>query len=410
VGRPRIPDVNVPSGASADLIRRLANKEPTGDQVAAKHATVDVALPRMQEARGDRTARAIAMDRSAEEVAGANNELLFQRGLAENAANPDKAAKLQGLNQSFIQAPWVHAPDFADSFDGEPSQGYRGVMMSRFTPQEAMKMAYGDRGLRVLDRLIDRNAANQDAPFPIIRSGGNHLTQPIFAFQNMADEFPEPGGAIGMYRPGLRYATWNSQYAPTKVPLHEVLGHGLMDGGNSARLSQQDKVLSNGTHAPQEWEADIEGVIGRAQRRMDRVNEQFLRPSQFLPDGTAWHPDATDHETVVKRMVGDPSELRAIGFTLKHDAADVFGVDPVSRADNDSLLNLLLDKGYRKYDVPQPKFKQGPRQGQEADFFNEEQRGLKTYFESLDPGDQEIFRDLWFKFGNKGEANGQLVV
>jgi hypothetical protein len=355
---------------------------------------------------------AAVVDEAARQNSIANNEALFERGLEELRENPAKAAGLQSLNQSFVNTPWVHVPDFVDDFDGEAPKHYKGVMMSRLTPLQGLEMLYGKRGRGIADRLIDRNKPGEDAPFPIIRGDGRHMDASLFAFQNMGNGFPEAGGAIGMHRPVLRYSTWNGDHAAGKVPYHELIGHGLMDGGASNRNSQKVRYLKDGTQVPEPWESDIQGLMERAQRRIDRVDQHFLGDDEIA---LARHPDAVNHSMVVRRLTADPSELRAIGFTLKHDAADVFGVNPVTRADSQTLLDSLLGQGYRRYDAEQPVFKKGPRQGQEAPYFNEEQRGLKTYFDSLTPEDQEIFRDLWFRFGktdggSDGQAGQSLVA
>ena len=333
-------------------------------------------------------------DEAANQTTIRNNELLYQAGLERLADNPAEAARLQGMNQSLWKTPWVKVKDFADGIDGAESQAYPGVMMTRITPRQALEMAHGERGLRIADRLMDRNVVGQEAPFPIIRSDGGHLDAPIFAFQNMRNGFPDHRVA-GLYSPLHRYATWNARHAYGKVPYHEVAGHGLMDGGGKP------------TAGPWEWDLDPEnpeeGLLGRVKRRLERTDQRYLKHD---PLNEAAERDAFVHAHTVGRMVGDPSEMRTIGFTLKHDAADVMGIDPVTRQDNDRFLKALLDD-YRHYGAEQPTFRQGPRKGEEAPFFNEEQRALKTYFDSLTPEDRKIFKELWFKFGQTGGTGGQ---
>lgn len=350
---------------------------------------------------GDGLKEAALADRVANETSIFNNQLVYERGLRENEDVPAFGSRLQEVNKSFLTSPWVAVTDFEDRFGG-PMTGkvrkYPGVMMTRVTPRDALEMAYGDRGKRIADRLMDRNAVGQEAPFPIIRSDGGHLDAPIFAFQNMANGFPDDE-VLGQYYPLYRYATWNAKQATGKVPLHEVLGHGLMDGGAGGRSSQVENTA---------WESDFDPEDGgelwaRIDKRLKRTHKRYLEDN---PLDEAAERDSYLHDATITRLVGDPAELRAIASTLKHDAADVMGIDPVTRQENNRFLKALLDD-YRHYGDDQPTFQQGPRAGQEAPYFNEEQRALKTYFDSLTPEDKKIFQELWFKFGQNGGADGQ---
>jgi hypothetical protein len=327
-----------------------------------------------------------------------NNELLYELGLRENEANPAQAERLQGMNKSFLDSPWVAVPDFADR-TGQPR---RGVIMTRATPRQAMGMAWGDRGLA--DRLMDRNVVGQEAPFPIIRSDGGHLDAPIFAFQSTKNDFPDHE-ALGLFHPWERYALWNSNQALGDVPVHEFLGHGLMDGGISGRKSQGVEIHPGGRRTPIAFESDFNSgeLPGRLDRRMDRVHRRYLE-NDPLNEAAEW--DAENLEAFIRRMAGDPAEMRALMFTLKQDAKDVMKRYPITPHENDRFLRDLIDD-YVPYGDEQPIFQTGPREGEYAPDFNEKQRALKTYFQSLTPEDRKIFRQLWFKFGQNGGADGQ---